>query len=72
MITVELNQEQSRKVTVDHIARTLIIMKQYLDDSQIVKYKFMLREFASLLELEDIAKKFDRAWPTEVTWDGAK
>ncbi len=68
MITVELDKEQSRKVTVEHIADTLIIQKQYLDDTQIAKYKFMLNEFASLIELDDIAERFDRAWPNDVKW----
>lgn len=68
MTTVELDKEQSRKVTVEHIADTLIIQKQYLDDTQIAKYKFMLNEFASLIELDDIAERFDRAWPNDVKW----
>lgn len=68
MITVELDKEQSRKVTIEHIADTLIIQKQYLDGTQIAKYKFMLNEFASLVELDDIADRFDRAWPTDVKW----
>jgi hypothetical protein len=68
MITLELDKEQSRKVTVEHIADTLIIQKQYLDDTQIAKYKFMLNEFAILVELDNIADRFDRAWPTDVKW----
>lgn len=68
MITVELDKEQSRKVTVEHIANTLIIQKQYLDDTQMAKYKFILNEFASLVELDNIAERFDRAWPTDVKW----
>jgi len=69
MISITLTQDQSRKVTVDHIAYTLIIQKQYLDDSQIAKYKYMLGQFASLRELDEIAEKFDRAWPTDLTWE---
>lgn len=70
MITVELNTQQSRKVTVDHIAHTMIVMKQYLDDTQLTKYKFMLREFATLSELQGIIERFDREWPRDVTWSG--
>ena len=68
MISIQLTQDQTRKVTVDHIADTLIIQKQYLDDSQIAKYKYMLGQFASLRELDEISEKFNRAWPTDVTW----
>lgn len=68
MIAVELDKEQSRKVTVEHIADTLIIMKQYLSSEQIEKYQFMLFEFGKLSELDVIAERFDRAWPTDVTW----
>lgn len=69
MISIELTQDQSRKVTVDHVSHTLIIHKQYLDDAQIANYKFMLRQFASLNELEEIAKRFDRESPRDVLWD---
>jgi len=60
MIQIELDKEQSRKVTVDHIANTLIIQKQYLNDAQIARYRFMLNEFASLKELDIIAEQFDK------------
>ena len=56
MISIELDKEQSRKVTVSHIADTLITMKQYLDESQIAKYRFILNEFANLIEIEEIQK----------------
>lgn len=69
MIAVNLYPEQSRKVTVDHITNQLIIYKQYLDDTQFSHYKYMLNLFATLDELDVIAEKFDRAWPTDVTWD---
>lgn len=68
MNTITLTKDQARLVTVEHIADTLILMKQYLDDTQIAKYKFMLNEFATLVELEEIAKRFDRAWPSDVQW----
>lgn len=68
MNTITLTKDQARLVTVEHIADMLIIMKQYLDDTQIAKYKFMLNEFATLTELEEIAKRFDRAWPSDVQW----
>lgn len=69
MISITLTQDQSRKVTVDHITDWMIIYKQYIDHKELVKYKFMLEEFAILAELDDIAKRFDRALPTNVTWD---
>ena len=69
MISIKLTQEQSRKVTVDHIADRMIIYKQYIDHTELVKYKFMVEEFATLDDLDDIAKRFDRAFPTKVTWD---
>ena len=66
MISIELDKEQSRKVTVSHIADTLITMKHYLDESQIAKYRFILNEFANLIEIEEIQKRFDKAWPDDV------
>ena len=66
MISIELDKEQSRKVTVSHIADTLITMKQYLDESQIAKYRFILNEFANLIEIEEIQKRFDKTWPDDV------
>lgn len=69
MISIALTTDQTRKVTVDHIAHTLIIQKQYLNDTQIAKYKYMLGQFASLRELDEIAEKFNRAWPTDLLWN---
>ena len=68
MITIELDKEQSRKVTVEHIANTLIVQKQYLNDAQIARYRFMLNQFASLKELDVIVEQFDRTWPKDVTF----
>lgn len=68
MTVIFLEREQARQVTVDHIASTMILMKQYMDDTQIAKYKFMLREFADLKELQSIAKRFDEAHPSDVKW----
>lgn len=68
MITIELDKEQSRKVTVEHIANTLIVQKQYLNDAQIARYRFMLNQFASLKELDTIAEQFDKTWPKDVTF----
>lgn len=68
MYSVNLSKEDACKITVEHIATTLIVMKQYLDDEKIANYKFMLREFATWEELEDIKTRFDRAWPTDVQW----
>jgi hypothetical protein len=68
MITIELDKEQSRKVTVEHIANTLIVQKQYLNDAQIARYRFMLNQFASLKELDVIVEQFDKTWPKDVTF----
>lgn len=66
---IEIDKEQARTVTVNHITHTLIAMKQYLDDVQIAKYKFILCEFATLEELTSIASQFDQAWPTNTKWN---
>lgn len=66
---VDLTQEQSRKVCFEHIATTLITMKQYMDDSTIRKYKFMLNEFGSLIEMEAAINQFNKSWPNDVRWD---
>ena len=66
---VELTNEQARKVAFDYILKALIDMKQYLDDTQIAKYRFMLVEFGTLIELEAAKKKFDSAWPNYIKWD---
>lgn len=68
MISIDLDREHCRIVTIKYITNTLIIQKQYLNDTQIAKYKFMLNEFATLCELDAIIEKFNRAWPTDVTW----
>lgn len=68
MNAITLTKDQARLVTIEHIADTLIAQKQCLDDIQIAKYKFMLNEFATLTELDDIAKRFDKAWPRDVQW----
>ena len=68
MISIKLTADQCREATVWHIATTLIIHKQYMDDSMISKYKYMLGQFAILSELDEIAARFDRAFPTDVKW----
>lgn len=69
MISMRVTMDQARAVTVEYIAHRLLTMKQYLNDTQIAKYKFMLNEFATLNEMDEVAKNFNQAWPTDVTWD---
>lgn len=69
MLKIELDNEQCRKVTLEYIAHMLTIQKQYLNESQIAKYKFILNEFATLNELEEISKRFDNAWPRDILWN---
>lgn len=69
MISVFLDTHQTRSVALQHIANNLITMKQYLERPQINHYKFMINEFASLTEMEQIRDKFDKAWPSDVKWD---
>ena len=66
--TIELDDLQCRKVTLAYLTRALLIQKQYLSKDQISKYKFIVQEFATLLELEAIAARFDKAWPSDIKW----
>ena len=68
MTCIELDQEQCRKVTVKHIADTLMSKKQYLNESKITRYRFMLYEFASVVEICDIAERFNNTWPRDITF----
>ena len=68
-MNIEITKEQSRLICFQHIADTLIVMKQYLDNEGIRKYKFMLGEMGSLLEIDEVVKRFDNAWPNDVKWD---
>lgn len=66
---IEITKEQSRLICFHHIADTLIIMKQYLDNEGIRKYKFMLSEMGDFAEIEEVIIRFDKAWPNDVKWD---
>lgn len=68
-ITIELDAEQSRKITAAHIGKTMCDQKQYLNSAAVVMYKNMLREFATLIEYEAIKGQYDRCWPTDVKWE---
>ena len=67
--TVQLDNDQARLVTVQFFARCMCIQKQYLSQKQLFHYRFILQELASLRELEDIAKNFDKAWPQEIKFE---
>ena len=69
MSNIELDREQSRQVCFSYIIDTMIMDKQYLDDSAIRKYKFMLNEVGTLIELEKAIERFNKAWPIDVRWD---
>lgn len=69
MISLALDKQQCRIVTVEFITYMLILQKQYLSDTRLARYKFMLEEFATLPELKDISERFNKAWPTDITWD---
>ena len=68
MVTIELTSEQRRLAALHVIAEQLITNKQYLDDTGIAKYKYMINEFGSLMEIDHIAARFDNAWPTDVRY----
>lgn len=68
MVTIELTREQQRLVALQAIAEQLIVNKQYLDETGIAKYKYMINEFGTLMEIVHIAARFDNAWPTDVRY----
>ena len=68
MISVELDTFQTRSIAVQHISHELIIHKQYLSQTQIENYKFMLKDFATLTELDQISERFEKEYPTDVKW----
>lgn len=67
-IKLTLNSDQARQIAVNYIANAMITNKQYLSKSELLNYQFMLNEFASLVELEDITKRFNKSWPADVQW----
>jgi hypothetical protein len=68
MVTLELSREQQRLVALQVIAEQLITNKQYLDETGIAKYKYMINEFGTLMEIDHIAVRFNNAWPTDVRY----
>lgn len=69
MFTITLESHQIRSITVQCLANNMIIMKQYMDRSEIDHYKFVLGRVATMIELAEIQDKFDKAWPSDVKWD---
>lgn len=65
---IELTEDQAWKVAFNHIADTMIIMKQYMDNSVLRKYKFMLYEFGSLYDVDAVGAKYDKEWPAALKW----
>lgn len=68
-ITIEIDREHSRRVVVQHLARTLVISKQYIHPNVMEAYKTVLSDIATLYEGEAIQQQFDKAWPTDVKWN---
>lgn len=66
---LELTQDQAKHVAFNHIADTMIIMKQYMDTPVARKYKFMLYEFGTLYDVDAVSAKYDKEWPTALKWD---
>ena len=71
-VEIELSHSQSRAVVVHMLAETVDINKQYLSDEDLRAYKHVLKKTASLVEIETIRKRFDKMWPTDVTWDSIR
>lgn len=69
MINVELTQSQSRCVAVQMLSNDLYINKQYMSDVDLRAYKHILSELSNLVELDEIQKRFDIMWPTDLTWN---
>ena len=65
---IELTQDQARYVAFNHIADTLITMKQYMDISVLRKYKFMLHEFGTPDDVDAVGVKYDKEWPGTRKW----
>ncbi len=68
-VTTELTTDQSRKICFDHIANHMILMKQYLDVDEFNHYKFVLEKTGSLIELAQVERDFNKAWPQDLVWD---
>jgi hypothetical protein len=66
---LELTQDQAKHVAFNHIADTMITMKQYKDNSVLRKYKFMLYEFGTLYDVDAVGVRYDKEWPTALKWD---
>lgn len=67
--TLTLTDAQSRLIAVTYIANQVCTMKQYLTNSQLEKYKFMLREFSTLPQQDAIAERFNKCWPDSLKWE---
>ena len=39
-----------------------------MNDNQRATFKKTLEAFATMIELSEIAARFDREWPTNLTW----
>lgn len=69
MINVELTQSQSRCVVVQMLSDDMYINKQYMSNVDLRAYKHILSKLSSLVELDEIQKRFDVLWPTDLTWN---
>lgn len=68
-ITTELTTEQARKICFDHLVNQMIVMKQYMDVDEFKNYKFILSKIGSLIELAQVERDFNRAWPQDLVWE---
>jgi hypothetical protein len=66
--TIELDKEQCRVVCFQHLIDTMVTMKQYMSESDLQHYKFMLKEMGNLMELGPAVKRFNQAWPSDLLW----
>lgn len=69
MINVELTQSQSRCVAVQTLSDDMYINKQYMSDVDLRAYKHILSKLSNFVELDEIQKRFDIMWPTDLTWN---
>lgn len=68
-ITLSLNTEDARKIAFDIVLDTMIGMKQYINETDLSHYKFILYEFGNLLQVEEAKINFDKSWPRDIKWD---
>lgn len=66
---VNVSDDDARSLTVRYLALHMIVQKQYLYADELEHIKYVLTRLSTLLELEEITRDFDRAWPNDITWN---